>query len=144
MRISSVGNNAMKWVSISSAGAVDMTHGDFGVRSARDEMRRIIGSSEPDVIIGSNKDQNRECRKKEKDHMECLCELYEAQVARGRYFVYELTSEINSRMQCVAKIMAMPGTRTTVTNLCMFGLAACDERGPGFVNGRSTTRDELE
>ena len=32
------------------------------------------------------------------------------------------------------KIMAMPGTRTTVADLCMFGLAACDERGPGFVN----------
>ena len=35
-----------------------MTHCDFSVRSARDEMRHIIGSSEPDVIIGSDKDQN--------------------------------------------------------------------------------------
>ena len=49
-----------------------MTHCDFSARSARDEMRHIIGSSEPDVITGSDKDQNRECRKKDKDHMEFL------------------------------------------------------------------------
>ena len=90
-------------------------------------MRHIIGSSEPQVIIGSDKDRIRECRKKDKDHIEFLCELYEAQVARGRYFVHELTSEVNSGMRCVAKIMAMQGTRTTVADLCMFGLAACDE-----------------
>ena len=134
MRIVNVENNALNWVSISSGGARDKTHYDFSVRAARDEMRHIIGSSEPDVIIGSDRDRNWECRKKDKDHIEILCELYEAQVARGRYFVHELTSELNSRMKCVAKIMAMPGTRTAVADLCMFGLAACDERGPGFVN----------
>ena len=37
-------------------------------------------------------------------------------------------------MKCMAKVVAMPGTRTAVADLCMFGLAACDERGPGFVN----------
>ena len=37
-----------------------MTHCDFSVRSARDEMRHIIGSSESDVLI---------------------CELYGAQTA---------------------------------------------------------------
>ena len=36
-----------------------MTHCDFSVRSARDEMRHIIGSSEPRVIFWSDKDQNR-------------------------------------------------------------------------------------
>ena len=61
-----------------------MTHCDFSVRSARDEIRHIIGSSKPDVIIGSGKEQNRECRKKDRDHMEFLCELLEAQLARGR------------------------------------------------------------
>ena len=35
-----------------------------------------------------------------------------------RYFVHELTSEVNSRMKCVAKIMATPGTRTAVADLC--------------------------
>ena len=36
-----------------------MTNCDFSERRARDEMRHIIGSSEPDVIIGSDKDRNR-------------------------------------------------------------------------------------
>ena len=89
-------------------------------------------------------DQNRRCRKKDKDHIEFLCELYEEQVARGRCFVHE------PRMRCMAKVMAAPGKRTTVADLCMFGLAGCDEGGPGFVNvvglllqskGRSTRRD---
>ena len=48
------------------------------MRSARDEMRHIFGSSEPNVIIGLDKDQNRGCKRKDKDHMELLCELYEA------------------------------------------------------------------
>ena len=37
-------------------------------------------------------------------------------------------------MKCVVKIMAMPGTRAAVAELCMYGLAACDDGGPGFVN----------
>ena len=61
MRISNVENNTLNWASISSAGALDMTHCDFSVRFARDEMRHITGSREPEVIIGSEKDQNREC-----------------------------------------------------------------------------------
>ena len=40
----------------------------------------------------------------------------------------------------MAKVMAMPGTRTAVADLCMFGLAACDEGRCG----RLSTRDELE
>ena len=82
IRIANVENNALMWVSISSARALDMTHCDFSARSARDEMRHIIGSSEPDVIIGSDKDQN---------------QVFEAQVARGRYFVHGLTPDVNSR-----------------------------------------------
>ena len=37
------------------------------------------------------------------------------------------------------KIMAMPGTRAAVADLCMFGLAACDDGGPGFVNASVRT-----
>ena len=59
-----------------------MTLYDFRVRSAHDGMRHIIGSSEPSVIIGSDNDQ------KDKDHMEFFCEVYEGQVASGRYFVH--------------------------------------------------------
>ena len=124
-----------------------MTHCDISVKSAWDEKRHIIGSSELDVIIGSDRDMNRERRKKNKDHIEFLCELSEGQVARGRYFVHELTSEVNSRMRCRAKVMVMPGMRTAVADLCMFGLAACDGGGPGFVNvsvRTITMRDELE
>ena len=95
-----------------------MTHCDFSAKSARDEMRQIIGSSGHDVIV----------------HKESPCGLYEAQVARGRYFVHERTSEVNSRMRCMAKVMAMPGIRTAVADLCMFQLAACDEGGRVFVS----------
>ena len=55
----------------------------------------------------------------------------------GRFFVHELTSEVSSRMKCVT--MAMPGTRTIVADLCMFGLAACNEGEPRFVNGSVRT-----
>ena len=72
LRIASVENNTLNWVSISSAGALDMTHRVFSARSARDEMKHIIGSSEPEVIIGSDKDQNRGCRRN-RDHLEFLC-----------------------------------------------------------------------
>ena len=47
--------------------------------------------------------------------------------------MHELTSEVNSRMGAL-EIMAMPRTRTAVADLCLFGLAACDKGGPGFVN----------
>ena len=134
MRIEDVENHSLNWVSISSAGALDMTHRDFSAKTARDEVRHIARGSELDVVVGSDKDQNRGCKKRDKDHTEFLCELHEAQVARGRYFVHELTSEATSRMGCVMKIMATPGTRTAVADLCMFGLAAFDKGGPGFVN----------
>ena len=42
-------------------------------------------------------------------------------------------------MKCVVKIMAMPETRAVVADLCMFGLAACDTGGPGFVNASVRT-----
>ena len=75
-------------------------------RRARDTMRHIIGSSELDVIIRSDMDRNRRCKKKDKDRLHFLCELYEAQATQGRYFVHELTPEASSRMKCIGKIMA--------------------------------------
>ena len=82
MRVANIENNSLNWVSISSAGALDMTNCDFSERPARDEMRHITGSSEPDIITGSDKDQNKGCKKKDKVHLEFLCELYEAQAAQ--------------------------------------------------------------
>ena len=35
--------------------------------------------------------------------------------------------------------MAMPGKRAAVADLCMFGMAACDDGGPGFVNASVPT-----
>ena len=63
MRVANFKTNALNRVPISSAGALDMTHCDFSVRSAREEMRHIVGSSEPGVIIGSDKEQNRKYKK---------------------------------------------------------------------------------
>ena len=42
-------------------------------------------------------------------------------------------------MKCVVKIMATTGTRAAIADLCMFGLAACDDGGPGFVNASMRT-----
>ena len=114
MRIANVEDSALSWVSISSAGAFDMTHCDFSVKSAWDDTSLEAAMSSlglTRIRIGS--------------------ELYEA---RGRYFVHELTSEVNSRVRCMAKVMATPGIRTAVADLRMFRLAACDEGGSGFVN----------
>ena len=59
-----------------------MTHCDFSVRSAH-----IIGSSEPDVISWvRQRSEQVDAERRTKDHMEFLCELYEAETARGRYF----------------------------------------------------------
>ena len=66
MRVANIENNSLNSVSISSAGALDMTNCDFSERRARDEMRR----SEPNGINGSDKDRNRGCKKKDKDHIE--------------------------------------------------------------------------
>ena len=68
MRIENVEDHSLNWVSISSAGALDMTHCDFSAKTARDGMRHIIGGNELDLIIGSDKDQNRGCKKRDKDH----------------------------------------------------------------------------
>ena len=64
VRVANIENNSFNWVSISSAGALDMTNCDFSERRARDEMRHIIGSSEPDVIIGSDKDRTEDVRRR--------------------------------------------------------------------------------
>ena len=113
-----------------------MTHCDFSARAARDEMRHIICSSEPDVIIGSDKDRTEGAERITWNFCaNCVWRMSRA----ARYFVHEPTSEVNSRMKCVTKIMAMPETRTAVADLCMFGLAASDEGGPGFVNVRVRT-----
>ena len=68
--------------------------------------------------------------------------LYEAQASCGRYFVHEPTSEVNSRTRCVTRIMAMPGTRTLVADLCMIALAGCDEGGAGICQRERADRHQ--
>ena len=87
--------------------------------------------------------------KKDKDHMEFfVCELYEAQAACGRYFVHELTSEVNSRMKCVTKIMAMPGNENEKWRICAcLAWLHVMKEGQDLstqVYGRSPTRAKLE
>ena len=131
VRIANVERNMLNWVTNSSAGVLDMTNCDFIVRSARDEIKQILGSCEPDVIIGSDKDQSRGCRRKHEDHVEFLCELHGAQVACGRYLVHEQTVQRKFEIDLRDAVMATPGTRTLVADLCMLGFAACDVGGPG-------------
>ena len=102
VRIANVERNMLNWVINSSSRVFDMTNCDFIMRSARDEMRQILGSCESDAIIGSDQSRGcRGCRRKDEHHMESLCELYGAQVACGRCLVHEQTSEVNLRMTCV-------------------------------------------
>ena len=74
MKIAIVENKTWNWVSISLAGSVEVVHGDFSVMSVRDDMRHIIGSSEPDIIFGSDKVPNRGYIRKYSDHMQLLFE----------------------------------------------------------------------
>ena len=73
-KIAIVENNTWNWVSVSRAGSLEVAHGDFSAMSVCDEMRHIIGSSEPDIIFGSDKVPNRGYIRKYSDHMQLLCE----------------------------------------------------------------------
>ena len=100
-----------------------MTHCEFSVRSARDEMRHIIGSSEPEMSsLGLTKIRTGDARRRIRTTWNS-CANGAKRKQRGG----------------VAKIMAMPGTTTAVADLCLFLLVACDDGGPGFVNASVRT-----
>ena len=44
--------------------------------------------------------------------------------------LHELKVRNELEKECMAKVIATLGLRTAVADLCMFGLAACDEGGP--------------
>ena len=69
-----------------------------------------------------------------------LCELYGAQAACGHHFVYEQTSNAFEKEVRDADRPCQEQEHKWQTCECM-GLAACYERGPGFVNAslRSVT-----
>ena len=112
----------------------NMHRGDLGENDSCSDRTASTG------CIPRESDEDRE--RLDKDHMTFPCELYEAQAARGRYFVHEQTSEVNSRIRCVTRILAMPGTRTLVADLCIFGLAVCVEGGPGFCQRERADGDQ--
>ena len=60
------------------------------------------GTARPTSSLGPT----RGCRKKDTDHVELLCDLYEAQAACGRCIVHELSSVVNPRMKYMMKIIA--------------------------------------
>ena len=74
MRIENLENQSLSWVSISSAGALDMTHCAFSAKTSSEAVSR---TSSP----GLTRTKTRVCKKRDKDHLEFLCELDEAQVA---------------------------------------------------------------
>ena len=99
-----------------------MTHCEVSVRSARDEMRHIIGSSKPEMSsLGLTKIRTGDARRIRTTWNSCANGAKRKQ--RGG----------------VAKIMAMPGTTTAVADLCLFLLVACDDGGLGFVNASVRT-----
>ena len=109
---------------------------------ARDENKHIVGSSKPDVIIGSGKDLNRGCRRKDKDHMEFLCEVYAAQSPlRARADIRsKFGKDVSDADQGHAR------NKNTCGRLVHFWLAACDGGGPALSTracGRSPMNDKL-
>ena len=133
MRVANIENNSLNWVSISSAWHDELRlQWEAGTRQNETCRWEQWAGREHWVWQGPKQKMEEE---KDKDHVECLCE---AQVAQGRYFVHELTSEASSRMNCIVKIMAMPGTRAAAADLCMFGFVACANDNHAWVDAEDT------
>ena len=64
LRVANVENNSLKWVSISSAGALDMTNCDLSERRARDEMRHIIGAASRTSSLGPTRTETGDVRRR--------------------------------------------------------------------------------
>ena len=73
----------------------------FNTKTARDEVRRLIGIS---ILTGFDKDQIRKCRMEDGDQSGFLRELC-AQMACRRCFVHGRTAQALLRMECMTRIM---------------------------------------
>ena len=105
-----------------------MTNCDFSERPARDEMRHIIGSSEPDVIIGSTRTETGDVRGRTRNisNFQLNCTKHKR---RARNNVRsELENEVHGEDHGHA-----------MDERCVFGLAACGDGRPGFVNASVRT-----
>ena len=107
-----------------------MTNFDFSVKSARDEMRHIVGSSEPDVIIGSlTKIRTGVQKEGQGSHGIPVRTVRSASGARS---LLRARADVRSELENEVREKDM-------ADLSMFGLVACDEGGPGFVNASVRT-----
>ena len=84
MRIASIENNTLNWVSNASAGALDMTNRDFSVRSAQDAIRHCMSEAVSSMSsLCLTKIRTEDARDKDKDHLKFLCKLCEASKRRA-------------------------------------------------------------
>ena len=136
--------------------APDGQEWDFTKASRRHEARKLLDETKPKLLIGSpmctafsvlqrlsehkrDPEVVRKMRVEAEMHLAFCCELYEAQLKRGDYFLHEHPASASSwQCRCVKRVMAIPGVIATTADQCRYGLTAVDERGPGLV--RKSTR----
>ena len=64
------------------------------------------------------------------NHMEFVCQLYEEQHRRGRYFLHEHPMTASSwELACIRRLAAKIGVYIVRSDLCQFGLTSKDAQG---------------
>ena len=53
--------------------------------------------------------------------------------------MWNSSAAVHPRMKCVMKVVGMPGVTSIDADLCMFGLAGCDQGSSGFINASVRT-----
>ena len=76
-------------------------------------------------------------------HLAFICELYEIQVRRGRYFLRTHSQSSNSLDQppTVNFMKTFPDTLQTVTDSCLVGAKKTREREAGWARCETLTRN---
>ena len=139
---------------------------DFDIRERREEARRRLLEQKPMFLIGSpmcrafstwqtlnETRRDPELVRKEFTkamiHLQFMCELYEAQVTAGRYFLHEHPSGATSwTTPCVQRILAMKGVDRVVGDQCQLGQRSHDgqpvKKPTGWMSNSSCVLTELE
>ena len=66
-------------------------------------------------------------------HMQFVADLYEYQASEGRYFLHEHPWAATSwNLQCMQKVLGMPGVVEIRVDQCAYGQMSRDERGVGL------------
>ena len=104
---------------------LELTMWDFNKADCRTRFRKLVEiwkplllSGSPIVSGGGDKEQARAVL-----HLAFICELYETQVRRGRYFLHTHSHSADSWDQAtmVGFLNRFPGTLLTVTDSCLLG-----------------------